>query len=289
MRKNERKDRMEAKVLEVLKHRSSVRSFTDEPIPEAVFHDILECGVHAASAGNLQPFSIIRLSTPADKKFLTETCHMQGFVKKAAENLLFCIDFHRLKQWAMVNKAPFAANHSYNHFWVIFQDVVICAQTIETAANAYGIGSCYIGTTMESNDEIIDYCQLPEGVFPVVLLTMGYPLQERTINDKLQVEDVLHSSHYHTYSDEEIKTMYQKKYGEIQMPLNDRTKNKVYQTAKKVNGDAYAEECLKEMEDNGYVNYAQYRFGLHYVADEMLEGRETFIQALHRQGIDWIQ
>lgn len=83
--------------------------------------------------------------------------------------------------------------------------------------------------------------------------------------------------------------MYQKKYGEIQMPLNDRTKNKVYQTAKKVNGDAYAEECLKEMEDNGYVNYAQYRFGLHYVADEMLEGRETFIQALHRQGIDWIQ
>lgn len=280
---------MEPKVIEVLKERCSVRNFTDQKIAEDVFHDILDCGIHAASAGNLQPFSIVRLSTDADKEFLAETCHMQGFVKKAAENLLFCIDFHRLKQWAMVNGAPFAANHSHNHFWVIFQDVIICAQTIETAANAYGIHSCYIGTTLECYDEIIDYCQLPEGVFPVVLLSMGYPNQVKEIARKLQVEDVLHNSKYHIYDDEEIKAMYFKKYGEVKYPLNDRTRDKVYQTILKVNGEQQAMKAMQMMDENGYINAAQYRFGLHYVADEMLVGRDEFVKALHRQGIDWIK
>lgn len=280
---------MNKEMISLLKHRGSVRKFKDEPISEDILQDILECGVRSASAGNLQPFSIIRMSKEADKEFLVKDCEMQAFVERAPENLLFCIDFHRLKKWAEINKAPFAANHSYNHFWVIFQDVVIAAQSIATSADAYGLGSCYIGTTTDCARKLVEHCELPYGVFPVVLLTLGYPDQEIVSNTKLKVEDVLHESKYHDYRDETIKKMYDEKYKGYRFPLNDRNKKTIYEVAKNVNGEDYAKQCVEEMERAQMINYAQYRFGLHYKADEMLEGRDELVALLQEQGIDWIK
>ncbi|MEG0289811.1 MAG: nitroreductase family protein [Erysipelotrichaceae bacterium] len=274
--------------LNLLKKRSSIRKFKDKAIPEAIVQDLLECGVRGASAGNLQPFSIIRLSSDSDKEFLTKDASMQGFVAHAAENFLFCMDFNRLKKWAELSKAPFSANHSYNHFWVIFEDVIICAQNMALAADAYELGSCYIGTTVECAEKLIDYCKLPYGVFPIVLLSVGYPDQAITPSTKLTVKDILHESYYHDYRDEEVKAMYDKKYANCDRPLNQRMKDNIVKVAQKVNGEAYANECLAEMERTNVVNYAQYRFGLHYCADEMLEGRDEFVALLKKQGIDWI-
>ncbi|MEG0265166.1 MAG: nitroreductase family protein [Erysipelotrichaceae bacterium] len=280
---------IKVETLNLLKERSSIRKFKKQAIPEEIVQDLLECGVHSASAGNLQPFSIIRLSKDEDKSFLVKDAKMQGFVSNAGENFLFCMDFNRLKKWAELSKAPFSANHSYNHFWVIFEDVIICAQNMAVAADAYGLGSCYIGTTVECAETLIDYCKLPYGVFPIVLLSVGYPDQAITPSTKLEVKDIVHESYYHDYSDEEIKAMYDKKYINCDRPLNERMKENIVKVAQKVNGDAYAKECLEEMNETNVVNYAQYRFGLHYCADEMLEGRDEFVNLLHSQGIDWIK
>ena len=83
-------------------------------------------------------------------------------------------------------------NKSLNHFWVGFQDVIILAQSIETAANSVGIGSCYIGTTLNFMKEIQEQFKLPKGVVPIVLLPMGYIDQEPRIANKLDLDIVFH-------------------------------------------------------------------------------------------------
>lgn len=275
--------------LKLLNERGSVRLFKDQAIDEKILQDVMNTSLQAASAGNLQPFSIIKISKQEDKDFLVNECDMQGFVKKAPVNFLFCIDFNRLEKWALLSKAPFAANHSHRHFWVIFQDTVICAQSMCTALDAYGLGSVYIGTTLDCNAKLINHFKLPKKVFPVVLLSTGYPNQEIKKMSKLRVEDVFHDDYYHEYDDQQIKTMYDLKYPHSDIAVNDRTLKQIVDVTREVNGDAYASEVEKRLRETQKVNYAQYRFGLHYVASEMIADCEEFKQLLVDQEIDWVK
>ncbi len=274
-------------VIRLLEERGSLRVFDTKPVPDKILDQVFQAGVHAASAGNLQPFSIIKITSEEDKKYLTEVCGMQKFVGTAPVNLLFCLDFHRLEQWAKVSKAPFGANHSHKHFWVAFQDVIICAQTICTALDSFGIGSCYIGTTLDCNDSLIERFRLPQGVFPVVLLSLGYPKEggKTTVSPKLKAGDVVHDGYYHPYSDEEILKMYRAKYKGNLIYMDENKKKRIYEAARAVNGEEYAALVLEELNLAQGINYAQHRFGLHYAADEMLLGKEEMKAALVKQNI----
>lgn len=177
--------------IRLLHERSSCRSFHDRPIPDDVMRTILEAGTHAPTGGNLQPFSIIRIDDTKAKQRLCELCEDQKFIAKAPTNLLFCIDYHRLDRWAELEVAPFTANHAFRHFWIAFQDTIIAAQNICTAADALGLGSVYVGTVTECFPELRQMCDLPDGVFPVVLLSLGYPTQRPAPKRKLDIEIII--------------------------------------------------------------------------------------------------
>lgn len=78
--------------MRLLYERASCRAFKDEKIPEEVLNEILEAGIHGATGGNLQPYSIIKIEDKKAKKRLVTECDMQSIVEKAPVNLLFCID-----------------------------------------------------------------------------------------------------------------------------------------------------------------------------------------------------
>ena len=107
---------------------------------------VLEAGVHAPTGG-MQPYSIISVSDAETKQALYD---MDGCGQKqilnAPVDLLFCLDMHRNARWAELRDAPFTATASFEEWWISFQDVVICAQSMVTAADAMGLGSVYVGT-----------------------------------------------------------------------------------------------------------------------------------------------
>ena len=133
-------------VMKCLYERASVRSFTDKEVTDEVLRSIIDAGCHGATGGNLQPYSIIEIRSQEKKQALMDTGTMQPIVKNAPVNLLFCIDWHRIENWAKANKAPYVLRESYRHFWIAFQDTIIAAQNICTAADSLGLGSVYIGT-----------------------------------------------------------------------------------------------------------------------------------------------
>ena len=111
--------------LKLLLERASCRSFNDKEIEPEVLEMVLEAGIHAPTGGNLQPYSIIKIEDKEKKLKLAEWFG-QKFIGTAPLDLMFCIDLHRLQRWAELEVAPFSATSSMPHFWISFQDTIIC-------------------------------------------------------------------------------------------------------------------------------------------------------------------
>ncbi|MFZ5979511.1 MAG: hypothetical protein ACOYVF_02665, partial [Candidatus Zixiibacteriota bacterium] len=56
-----------------------------------------------------------------------------------------------------------------------------------------------------------------------------------------------------------------------------------------VHGEAFARQCLDRIRENGYINPVQRYFGMHYCADEMPEGNDTFLEIFEESGFDWFK
>jgi len=276
-------------IIKCLYERASVRSFTDQEVTDETLRTIIDAGCHAATGGNLQPYSIIEIRSDEKKDALMATGCMQSIVKHAPVSLLFCIDWHRIERWAKYNHAPHAMRDSYRHFWIAFQDTVIAAQNVCTATDSLGLGSVYLGTVESCFDDLRPMFNLPEGVFPVVIVSLGYPKKVPEIAPKLLYDDIVHSESYQNLTDETIDEMMTKKYGDKKSPpLSDKNIAQLYEVNKEVHGFDYADASINYANKLGHIHIAQRYFGLHYVATEIRKGNQEFLNSIKRAGFDWI-
>lgn len=278
-----------SETIKLLLERSSSRKFLDKRVPADVMNTILSAGVHAPTGGNLQPYSIIKIEDPAKRKKLAEINHNQPYVEAAPVSLLFCIDWRRLKRWADLEIAPFGATNSFRHFWISFQDTVIAAQNISTAADALGLGSVYIGTVLECFREIRDMFGLPEGVFPVVILCMGYPEKRAEPRNKLPVEVVVHDEKYRDLPDEDLLEAYAAKYKNTTFAVSDDLLEKISKACRAIGGEALEKKCMQRIRAAGHIKMAQRYFGTHYEAGEMAKGNEEYIKIMEEFGFNWFK
>jgi FMN reductase [NAD(P)H] len=275
--------------LRLLIERSSCRSFHDRKIPEGILDQIFEAGIRSATGGNLQPYSIIRIDDADTKKKLATFCGEQDFIATAPTDLLFCIDWRRLERWAALETAPFTATSAFRHFWISFQDAVIAAQSICTAADALGLGSVYVGTVLECFPELREMFALPNGVFPVVLLALGYPKARPLPKKKLGAKTVVHREKYREMSDQELLAAYAEKYPGWRKEITPERMETIAEVCRSVHGEEFAEKCHAAIARQGYVNAIQNYFGLHYRADWLPDRNEDFLKIMEEFGFSWFQ
>ena len=285
---NDNQSRYPNETMKLLLERSSCRNFTDQKIPKEVLRTILEAGAHSASGGNLQPYSIVKIEDNAKKQKMAEMCG-QNFIGKAPMLLLFCLDLHRLERWAELEVAPFTASSSFLHFWVSFQDTIICAQSICTAADSMGLGSVYIGTVIEMPAQLQSMFKLARGVFPVVLVCLGYPVARPKVAGKLDLDVFVHSEQYCDLEDEQLLAAYNKKYKDVRLPITQERLETILKVCRRVQGEEFAEKCAQKINHDGFVNRAQHYFGLHYKADMMAEGNEEYLRLMEQFGLGWFK
>jgi nitroreductase len=270
--------------LRLLNQRASCRSFSVRKIPRHVLDLVLEAGIHAPSGGNLQPYSIIKIEEAKTKEKLAQLCGNQTWIAQAPTNLLFCIDWHRLKRWAEIEIAPFTATKSFRHFWISFLDTIIAAQNICTASDFLGLGSVYIGTVIDCLRELRTMFQLPEGVLPVVLLALGYPKARPKPKRKLGVEVIAHNEKYQQFNDKMLKQAFDKKYPDLKVEITEERLEKISEVCRRVHGEAFAQKCTERIKENGYINPVQRYFGLHYQADMMPKDNDEFLKIMEESG-----
>jgi len=284
------KDRHSNQTMKLLIERASCRDFSERKIPPDILWLIIEAGIHAPTGGNLQPYSIIEIKDDDTKQKLAEL-GIQSFIVKAPVALLFCIDWHRMERWASLEVAPFTATNSFPHFWISFIDTVICAQNICTAADSMGLGSVYIGTIINLLNDIRDMFKLPKGVFPVILVCMGYPTVRPQPRKKLGIDMVVHSEWYHKPQDEELTTAFNKKYRDYRekFEITEERLGMILEVCKEVHGEEFAKKCVGRIKENGHINTAQYYFGLHYRANALPAKNDAFLRLMEEFGFDWFK
>jgi hypothetical protein len=90
-------------------------------------------------------------------------------------------------------------------------DATLVSQTVALAAEARGLGICYMGSTLANCDEIGRLLCLPPGVFPVVGFSLGWPDEDPAPRDRLPLDGLVHREVYQAYSDERIHDIYRER------------------------------------------------------------------------------
>jgi nitroreductase len=199
-------------MINILKNHRTIRKYTDEAVSDEVLNDILEAGVRASTTGNMQVYSVVVTKDEAMKEKLAP-CHFnQPMIKQAPVTLTFCADFNRFNLWCKQNNAE-PGYDNFLSFVTAAIDALLVAQNVCVAAEAKGLGICYLGTTTYLADKIIDILNLPKGVVPVTTVTLGYPDEKPEQADRLPLEAVVHYEKYNDYSEEKINDLYAEKEG----------------------------------------------------------------------------
>ncbi|MBX7251284.1 MAG: nitroreductase family protein [Candidatus Promineofilum sp.] len=193
--------------LELIRHHRSIRRYRPDPIPDDLLTEVLDAGVRASSSGNMQTYSIIVTRDRALREQLYEPHMEQEMVLDAPALLTFCADFRRMRHWLRLSAAPDNFDN-FMSFMIAAIDATLVSQNVALAAEARGLGLCYMGSTLAHCDQIGRILQLPPGVFPVVGYSLGWPDEDPAPRDRLPLSGLVHHETYHDYSDDDIRAIY---------------------------------------------------------------------------------
>jgi nitroreductase len=174
-------------VMDVLMKRRSIRAYENKQIPADVRAEILKATLRAPTAGNLMLYSILDITDQSIKDRLAITCDNQPFIARAPMVWIFVADYQRWYDYFLASgvqelcterKLTFQKPEEGDLF-LACSDALIAAQNAVTAAESFGIGSCYIGDIMEQYETHKEMLSLPHYVFPICMLVFGYPTQQQ--------------------------------------------------------------------------------------------------------------
>jgi nitroreductase len=192
---------------DLLLNRRTIRKYSGKDVDDKLLHEILKAGCRSSTTGNMQLYSIIITRDEKMKKELASLHFNQKMVTEAPVLLTFCADFNRFNEWCKLRNAE----PGYNNFLSFISaaiDAIIIAQTTSIAAESYGLGICYLGTTTYTANKIIEVLKLPKGVIPMTTITVGWPAEIPEQVDRLPLEAIIHNEHYKDYNEESLNLFY---------------------------------------------------------------------------------
>lgn len=197
-------------MLDLLLQHKTIRKYSDKNIDDTLLNDILEAGIRASTTGNMQVYSVVVTRDEEKKKALAPFHFNQPMIVNAPVTLTVCADFNRFNKWCQQRNAE-PGYDNFLSFMTAAIDALLVAQNICIAAEAKGLGICYLGTTTYMADKIIDLLNLPKGVVPVTTITIGYPDETPEQVDRLPLDAVVHYETYQDYTTEDIDRIYREK------------------------------------------------------------------------------
>jgi nitroreductase len=245
---------------DLLLNRRTIRKYSPEPIGDNLLNELLMDGCRSSTTGNMQVYSIIVTRDENKKRELSPLHFNQSMVMEAPVLLTFCADFNRFTRWCQMRNAK-PGYDNFLSFITAAIDALLVAQTVCIAAEARGLGICYLGTTTYMADNIIGVLHLPKGVIPITTITMGWPAEFPEQPDRLPLDAVVHREVYSDYSDGDIDRLYAEKEARVDSKQFVRENNKttlaqVFTDVRYTKQDNvhFSKALLKVLEDQGFMN-----------------------------------
>jgi nitroreductase len=244
----------------MLNHRT-IRKYSAKPVDDKLLNEILIKGCRASTTGNMQVYSIIVTRDIKKKTELAPSHFNQKMVTEAPLLLTFCADFNRFSKWCRMRNAE-PGYDNFLSFITAAIDALLVAQTVCMAAEAEGLGICYLGTTTYMAHKIIETLNLPKGVVPVTTITLGWPDEDPEQTDRLPLEAIIHDEVYHDYSAQDIDQFFseKEKRSDSQQFVRENNKETLAQVFtdvryKKTDNIHFSKILLKVLDDQGFMNH----------------------------------
>jgi len=207
-------------VIKLLQAHRSIRKFSDKPIDQDTINAIITSGQAAATSSNVQGTTVIQVANPDSREQLAKLAGGQKYVATAGAFFVFCADLKRSAQACALQGGDFVQGMT-EHFIIATVDVALFAQNCTIAAESLGMGICYIGGLRNNPAEVSTLLKLPENVYPVFGLCIGYPEQDPEVKPRLPLDAVLMQEQYQstvlapgiTAYDEHIREYYRSRTG----------------------------------------------------------------------------
>lgn len=175
-------------IFETILHRRSIRRFAPKQMEEAALQQIIQAGLYAPSAGGRQG---VIFAVCQDR----EVNLRLGKIKRANSNprMATATNFVSREQPSIADD-PKLTNAFYDaptvitmfapkNFLFSVDDCAVAAENMMLAADALGIGSCYIGQGWTAfadpyGQEILRQWNIPTDYYAVMQLLLGYPRED---------------------------------------------------------------------------------------------------------------
>ncbi len=191
--------------------RRTVRAYDpDRQVDPNLIRRLVSVAAQAANTGNMQIYCAVMTTDPDEIKALAPAHFSQPAIMNAKSVLTFCIDFRRYHRWCQLGGGEPGLNNLQGYTWGVL-DTAIFAQQFVTLAELEGLGTCYLGTTTYNAPMIADTLKLPNGVVPIITVTVGYPAENPLVSERLPLNAILHDGVYHDPTDEDLKDFYSEK------------------------------------------------------------------------------
>ncbi len=175
--------------------RRSIRAFSPDAVPEALVRSILAGGLSAPSKSDLQQVSVVWLRDGDQRAALAALVPQFPWVAEAPVSLVFCGDGRRIRRLADHRRHPFANEH-LDSFMNAAVDAGIALATTFYTAESLGLGGCPVSEIRNRVEEVSALLALPQHVFPLAGLCLGWPAEAPPLRQRLPASVTLHEDRY---------------------------------------------------------------------------------------------
>ncbi|NQX46737.1 oxygen-insensitive NADPH nitroreductase [Paenibacillus tritici] len=183
--------------LELLNRHTSVRQYQDKPVNEELLAAIIGAGQMASTSSTVQAYTVIAVTEPDLKAQLSKLSGNQAYIEQCPVFLVWCADLYRLREAAAPHlQGTPSYEDTTENLIVATVDVALAAQNAAVAAESLGLGIVYIGGIRNEIADVSELLNLPELVYPVFGMCLGYPAAVNGIRPRLPQAAVLHHNGY---------------------------------------------------------------------------------------------
>ena len=153
--------------MEEIYKRRSIRKYTEKEISDEDMKKILKAGMNAPSAHNLKPYDLIVIKNKETLNKLAEAGQYSKMLYEANAAIAVCS----------------RADNKETPYWQV--DCGAVTENILLEATHLGIGTCWIVEypDLEKTAREKEILEIPDNYQLFCLISMGYPAEEKKIND----------------------------------------------------------------------------------------------------------
>jgi nitroreductase len=175
--------------------RRTHRQYAPRLLSEGLLTVLTAAALSASTKSDFQQASIIRVTDPDRRAALAALIPAMPWIGASPVFFVFCGDARRLERIGEL-RGHREFNGRLEGFFNAAVDAALAMQTFILAAEAVGLGCCPISVIRNHADRVGEILELPDKVFPMAGLCVGWPAGEGHISLRLPPTVTVHRDRY---------------------------------------------------------------------------------------------